>query len=202
MKSNFETDLVKEKKLASLLDSYYQKYLPFYDFERIQNIKQQLMGIDLILKNKASLQTYFVDEKAQLDYVNDSLPTFSFELFYEKNGVQKQGWLFDSKKKTDFYALVTSIYADEENIFTSCNITFVNRKLLIDFLEQKGLSKDKLAEIAAYQNSFHGKMELRGLDIRNEGYLFFSRKNKVERPVNLILKLDFLIKLGVAKKLV
>ncbi len=91
MKSNFETDLVKEKKLASLLDSYYQKYLPFYDFERIQNIKQQLMGIDLILKNKASLQTYFVDEKAQLDYVNDSLPTFSFELFYEKNRVQKQG---------------------------------------------------------------------------------------------------------------
>ncbi len=202
MKSSFRSDLEKEKQLAKLLDRYYKKHLKKYCFKRVSNGKEQKKGVDLILTSKADSAVFYVDEKAQLDYVNDSLPTFSFELFYEKNRVQKQGWLFDSKKKTHFYALVTSIYADEENIFTSCNITFVNRKLLVDFLEQKGLSKDKLAEIAASQNSFHGKMELTTLDIRNEGYLFFSRKNKVERPVNLILKLDFLIKLGVAKKLV
>ncbi|CAN0604663.1 unnamed protein product, partial [Ectocarpus sp. 12 AP-2014] len=114
----------------------------------------------------------------------------------------KQGWLFDSTKKTHFYSLVTGIYADDESKFTSCNITFVNRKMLVHYLESIGLSKEKLKEIAILHNDFHGKLELNMLDIRREGFLFFSRKNKVEKPVNLILKLDFLIEIGVAKKFV
>ncbi|MEC8832937.1 MAG: hypothetical protein VX772_11300 [Bacteroidota bacterium] len=113
MKSKFKADLSKEKKLTPLLDLYYQKYLKHYTFERISHLNQQLQGIDLILKDKQSEKQFYVDEKAQLDYINESLPTFAFELFYHKNGNQKQGWLFDSSKKTHFYALVTSIYSDE-----------------------------------------------------------------------------------------
>ena len=141
MKSKFKADLSKEKQLTPLLDFYYQKHLKHYRFERISHIKKQLEGIDLILKDNRSEKQFFVDEKAQLDYVNESLPTFAFELFYQKNGVQKQGWLFDTSKRTQFYALVTSIYSDEDDVFTSCNITFVNREKLILRLDELGLSK-------------------------------------------------------------
>jgi hypothetical protein len=202
LKSNFKTDLSKEQRLTPLLDTYYQKHLKNYEFERVSNLKKQRQGIDLILKDNRSGNTYFVDEKAQLDYINESLPTFAFELFYTKNGVQKQGWLFDVSKKTHFYALVTSIYSDEADVFTSCNITFVNREKLILRLHELGLNQSFLEELALDQKEVHGKLVMERLDPKKEGYLYFSSTNKVEKPVNLILRLEFLNRLGVAKRLV
>jgi hypothetical protein len=202
LKSNFKADLSKEKQLTPLLDYYYQKHLRHYVFERVSQLRQQLQGIDLILKDKRSGKRFFVDEKAQLDYINESLPTFAFELFYQKNGVQKQGWLFDTSKKTQFYALVTSIYSDEDDVFTSCNITFVNREKLILRLDEIGLSKKRLELIISKNQNMHGKLNLEKLHPKSEGYLFFSTKNKAEKPVNLILKLEYLERIGVAKRLV
>lgn len=202
MKSNFKADLAKEKRLATLLDYYYQKHLRFYDFERIQSLKQQLKGIDLVLKNKTSLKPFFVDEKAQLDYVNESLPTFAFELCYLKNNVEKPGWLFDDTKQTHFYGLITSIFSDEDGVYTSCNITFVNRQKLILFLAERHLTQAFLKEIISCKKDFHGKLLLQNLNPKTEGYLFFSRKNKAENPVNLILKLDFMIQIGVGRRFV
>ena len=202
MKSKFKADLSKEKQLTPLLDHYYKKHLKHYRFERVSNLKKQLQGIDLILKDNRSEKQFFVDEKAQLDYINESLPTFAFELYYQKNGVQKQGWLFDVSKKTKFYALVISIYSDDDDVFTSCNITFVNREKLIQHLDKVELSQKQLEGIISKNQDIHGKLNLEQLNPKSEGYLFFSTKNKAEKPVNLILKLDFLIKIGVAKKLV
>ena len=201
MKSKFKADLSKEKLLTPLLDHYYQKHLKHYRFERVFNLKKQLQGIDFILKDNRSEKQFFVDEKAQLDYVNETLPTFAFELFYHKNGTQKQGWLFDVSKKTQFYALVTSIYSDENDVFTSCNITFVNREKLILRLDEVGLSQKRLERIISKNQDIHGKLNLEQLNPKSEGYLFFSTKNKVEKPVNIILKLDYLMQIGVAKRL-
>lgn len=201
MKSKFKADLSKEKQLTPLLDHYYQKHLKHYCFERVSNFKKQLQGIDLILKDNRSKKQFFVDEKAQLDYINESLPTFAFELFYQKDGVQKQGWLFDTAKKTQFYALVTGIYSDEDAVFTSSNITFVNREKLIRHLDNIGLSKNNFKQIITQNKGKHGKLILEKLNAKTEGYLFYSLKNKAEKPINLILKLDFLIRIGVAKRL-
>jgi len=202
LKSNFKADLSKEKQLAPLLDSYYQKHLKQYSFERVCQLTKQLQGIDIILKDICSGKQFFVDEKAQLDYINESLPTFAFELFYHKNEIQKQGWLFDTTKKTQFYALVTSIYSDEKDVFTSCNITWVNREKLILRLDELGLNQKFLNRFSLVQKNGHGKLILEQLDPKTQGYLFFSSKNKAEKPVNLILKLDFLEQIGVAKRLV
>lgn len=161
-----------------------------------------MQGIDLILKDKNSGKPFFVDEKAQLDYVNESLPTFAFELMYLKNTVQKQGWLFDASKKTQFYALITSIYSDEDDVFTSCNITFVNREKLILRLDEMGLNQNFLKQLAYVHRNLHGKLALKELDSKSEGYLYFSTKNKAEKPINLILKLEYLLRIGVAKRLV
>ncbi|WP_190810381.1 hypothetical protein [Flagellimonas sp. S3867] len=202
LKSNFKADLAKEKRLTTLLDSYYQKHLKFYAFERVHNLKQQLKGIDLVLRHKIAQQTFFVDEKAQLDYVNESLPTFAFELLYQKKGVEKPGWLFDEHKQTHFYALVTSIFSDEEGAYTSCNITFVNRRKLVAFLKRRGLNLLFFQNIISLNKGLHGKLVLENLDPKTEGYLFFSKRNKAESPVNLILKLDFLVKIGVGRRFV
>ncbi len=202
LKSNFKTDLAKEKRLTTLLDSYYQKHLKFYHFERTQNIKQQLQGIDLVLKHKTTQQIHLVDEKAQLDYINESLPTFAFELLYQKKGAEKPGWLFDKKKKTQFYALVTSIFSDEKGTYTSCNITFVNRQTLILYLAERDLTIQSLQETISANKNLHGKLILDNLDPNTEGYLFFSRKNKAENPINLVLRLEFLLRIGVGKQFV
>ncbi len=184
------------------MDFYYKKHLKQYRFERIVDLEQQLLGIDVILTDKKSGKTHFVDEKAQLDYINERLPTFAFELFYEKDQAQKQGWLFDASKKTHFYALVTGIFSDEENRFTACNITFVNREKLIQHLTGLGLTHERFKEIMRQHKGHHGKIGLEKLHPWHEGYLFFSTQNKAEKPINLILKLDYLITIGVAKRLV
>ncbi|UII77643.1 hypothetical protein LV716_07710 [Flagellimonas sp. HMM57] len=202
MKSSFLSDLSKEKKLSKFLDAYYAKYLRHYNFKRIQDLEEQKAGVDVIFKNRKNNSRFFVDEKAQLDYLNDNLPTFAFELFYEINGKQKQGWLFDKHKKTQFYALITAIYTDAVAIFTSCCITLVNREKLIMYLNSLGLTQEHFEHLTTLSGNFHGKMQLEAIDSKHQGYLFFSRKNKVEKPVNLVLRLDFLIEIGVAKKLV
>lgn len=201
MKSTFTSDLGKEKRLSELLDAYYSKWLRHYDFERVQSLQEQLRGVDVIYKHRTTKETFLVDEKAQLDYINEDLPTFAFELHYLKNGVLKEGWLFDSAKKTDFYALVTAIYEDEPAKYTSCKVTFVNRSKLVAFLEAMGVTRNSLFDY--YQKGMvpHGKMEIQELNPRTAGYLYHSKNNKSEQPFNLILKLDYLLSNGIAKSL-
>jgi len=198
LKSNFKLDLKKEKQLSLLLDSHYQSKLKHYSFKRIADVNQQHKGIDVIFKHKQKGAIYYIDEKAQLDYINEDLPTFAFEVSYQKNNVQKQGWLFNQSKKTDFYALVTAIYSDQPTTYTSCKITFVNRPKLLAFLNKRGLNKSALLAKAKQ----HGKQAIAALNEKEEGYLYFSKNNKAEQPINLILRLDFLIKNKLGKRLV
>jgi len=202
LKSSFKTDLEKEQKLSVLLDTYYSKHLEFYNFERITDKIHQFEGVDLVFTHSKTKKLFLVDEKAQLDYINETLPTFAFELSYQKKGIEKKGWLYDQKKKTDFYALVTSIYSDLPYTFTSCKITFVNRVKLIFFLKTRGYTEQLFSDIQEMHRKTNGVVVLEKLDSKNEGYLYFSTRNKAEKPVNLILKLDFLIKIGVAKRLI
>lgn len=198
LQSNFKSDLEKEKKLSVLLNTYYKRHLKHYDFTRVQDIKRQLLGIDLLLKHKSNGEVYAVDEKAQLDYVNEDLPTFAFEISFLKRGIPKKGWLFDTSKKTDFYALITGIFCDEPSNYTSCKITWVNRKKLVDFLKTRDIAPNTLESYTKKS----GKIEIEELDHRSEGYLYFSSNTKAEKPLNLILKLDFLLQHGIAKRLV
>ncbi|MDT0606289.1 hypothetical protein [Croceitalea rosinachiae] len=200
LKSSFDSDLAKEQKLAVLLDAYYAKHLKNYDFKRVKNRKEQFQGVDVNFIHKISSNKFHIDEKAQLDYINEDLPTFAFEICYYKNEIEKEGWFFDIKKKTDFYALITAIYNDGGTLFSTCKITLVNRARLQDILIKRGLDKTNLRN--HYNQNFQGKICVNELDCRKEGYLFLSKKNKAERPLNLILKLDWLLELGVAKRLV
>lgn len=202
MKSQFTSDLKKEKALSHLLDVYYQEHLVYYNTQRIHDLKNQMAGVDIVFTHKLNKNRFFIDEKAQLDYVNEDLPTFAFELGYCKNGIFKEGWLFDARKKTDFYALVTAIYEDAPGLFTTCKITLVNRKKLLTFLCLRKITKVILNRYRLGNESLHGKLQMEELHPKKEGYLYFSRNNKSEKPINLILKLDFLIQQKIAKRMV
>jgi len=200
LKSSFKSDLNKEQRLSVLLDCYYKEHLKNYTFERIHDIKNQMLGIDVVFTHKTTGQKFLIDEKAQLDYINEDLPTFAFELEYQKKGIIKSGWLFDQNKKTNFYSLVTGIYSNEPKKFTSCKITFVNREQLSKLLFNKGVSEKRLCSYIKENKGVQGKLPIKELNDRKEGYLYFSTTNKLEKPVNLILKLDFLLNEKVGKR--
>jgi len=84
LQSSFKRNLRKEQQLSQFLDSIYQKHLKHYNFERVNVMKRQLQGIDLVLRYRGTQNEFLIDEKAQLDYLNDDLPTFAFELCYQK----------------------------------------------------------------------------------------------------------------------
>ncbi len=202
LKSTFNADLKKEQQLALLLDGYYSKHLKQYDFERVYDKKRQFEGVDLILTHKETGVRHSIDEKAQLDYINEDLPTFAFELSYKKAGGLKKGWFYDPSKKTEFYALITGIYSDAPNTYTSCKITLVNRNKLLAYLQNKGITEIRLKKTIETHGTQHGKLKLKMLNHRTEGYLYMSSDNKAEQPVNLVLRLDFLLEKGLAKRFI
>jgi len=205
--SNFNTDLLNEGLLAKHLDDIYKElfHSPDLSIERVNNLDLQHQGVDLIL-TKGNVK-YNIDEKAQLDYLNTSLPTFAFEVSYLKQLIWHKGWLFDSNKITDIYFLITGIYIKEgynlADGLMKIKITGVYRKELIKLLSDRGITESYLFDMEKdiRQKNIHGKIAIRGLSPRTEGVLYFSKNNKKEQPINLVLKLNFLINEKIGKML-
>lgn len=195
--STFREDLEKEQKLGEYLDTLYPLIFDpeIYNIERISDINRQYQGIDLILnKNK---REHLIDEKAQLDYINNPIPTFAFEISYLNKGKLKKGWLFDKNKLTNIYFLITDISASlthDSILFKSLKIRGVSRNLLISYLESKGLDEERIFQIELNIRSKqqHGRFVVKELNPKTEGYFFYSLNNKNEQPINLILKLELL----------
>lgn len=204
MKSNFEDDLKKEQYLGNYLDTIYSEVLKDFKIERKNDSSSQNQGIDLVISNDEV--EFNVDEKAQLDYLNLDLPTFAFEISYIKDNRQKLGWLFDKTKKTNKYFLITGIFLNDKNDikkgFKSCKIISVDRTKLIFFLKSRGLNFTRISEInqSIRNGKEDNKIPIAELNSRIEGNMYFSKSNKAEMPINLVLYLDFLLKSKIAKK--
>lgn len=203
---SFDKDLSSEQILARYLDKVYEE--KGYPIKRVYDYKSQLHGIDLIYK-KGQL-VYRIDEKAQLHYLNKDLPTFTFELsYFNKDEKLSEGWLFDTNKKTDLYFLITGImlkkgcdslrYPDD---IKSLKITVVDRKLLIKYLNGRGLDKEFLYRMDndLRKKGIYGKHTISGLNSKREGMLFFT-EHLQEKPLNLQLRLSFLLESKVAKQI-
>lgn len=197
--SNYRKDISKEEFLGNYLDTVYPKLFDktHYSVKRINNLGLQHKGVDLLLENAKN--KFYVDEKAQLDYLNVSLKTFAFELSYLKFGGWREGWLFDNKKITEIYFLITEIkVVNPENIYQgiqSLKITGIYRSRLLKHLEKIGLTKDRLLEIEKeLRNSgLGGRTDIKELNSKIEGNVNLTL-GKSEKPINLVLKLDYLIK--------
>jgi hypothetical protein len=175
-------------------------------FERISNLNQQHQGVDLIFNINS--KQYLIDEKAQLHYLNQDLPTFTFELSYlNKDGNINQGWFFDANKLTHYYFLITAIFL-KENKDTLTNpddiqnlkITSVNRQKLIAHLESIGLSKSRLItyDLDLRANRTYGKNPIPEFKNPKSGCLYFT-EHLAEKPINLQLNLNYLVEHRIAK---
>lgn len=198
--SNYQNDLSKEELLSKYLDGFYSKIfnLSKYSVTRNHDLESQHRGIDLILSD--GLKKFYVDEKAQLDYLNSSLPTFAFEISYLKNNSWHKGWLFDNYKITNIYFLITSIFTSKGNDLKTgvqrIKITGIYRQKLISLLFSRGLNESYLYKIENQirDKGKHGRFPIKRLNPLNEGFIYFSKNNKNEQPINLVLRLDFLVK--------
>lgn len=202
--SKFKSDLAQEDILSSYLDAVYAKKK--IEFKRITDLNKQLQGIDLIMI--VNEKSYLIDEKAQLHYLNADLPTFTFELSYLKRTISKDGWLFDYSKLTHYYFLITGIFLKKGKQVLTCSddidkikITSVNRAKLIEHLTSINLSKAKLLhyDYDCRTNKTYGKNFLSELNPKKEGLIYFTEQLE-EEPINLQLRLSYLIKVGVAKR--
>ena len=200
--SDFNKDKAVESFLANTLLNriYHNKFESDNDiFWKRTNLRNdQQKGIDLKIFSIEKSKTFYVDEKAQLNYINTKLPTCAFEIIYYKNEILKEGWLFDDNKITDVYFLINNIQQNKNGNFTDCIIYSIDRKKLIDLLNQRNINKESLKKIYekiknSLKNNSTTKLKIENLDFENEGNLQVSNK-LAEGPINLVLKLDFLEK--------
>lgn len=206
LSDSFHKDLRNERQLQKFMDEKYVQLTENKDYEisRVSDSKLQKQG-DNLIRHQQNKELY-IDEKAQLDYLNRTLATFAFEISYEKKDNIKVGWFIDDEKLTDIYFLISSIRCkDTQDLSTisACNLIIVDRKKLLAWLTTKELGLERIRELsnALREKASHGRIDTEKLNSSTEGYFYFSKENKAEKPINLILRLDNLVELGMAVKL-
>jgi hypothetical protein len=193
--SFFSHDIQQEQILGRFLDDVYLGL--GMHFERIADKDLQNKGVDIVVTKDG--HRFLADEKAQLDYIGVSMPTFAFEIGGFKEEEHRIGWLFDAKKLTTHYILVTDIFLKEgtellstEDI-ASVRLLWLNRARLLEFLAAAGFDRARCetAEQDAREKRLTGK-----IPTGQRGLYFFLSDHKAEAPFNLIIGRDHLLKIG------
>ena len=233
-RDTYKEDLAKENDLGiNFLDKIYKEndiFGPDFEYQRITDIEEQHKGIDLKVVKKETGEVFYIDEKAQLSYVDIALPTFAFELGSIINGRNVYGWLFDDKKVTDKYYLINSIMTDKNQRYAYCKIYSVSRQKLIGYLNKNNFTKargqkyvdsirdiceDDFKKLSTALKKIDGiveptsqtnksiKIRIKEFDQRDTKYninLHVSYALK-EQPINIVIKLSFLVEKGIAKRI-
>lgn len=200
------TDMNAESELARFLDeNLYAKLLAegnFCSIERMTEKEQQLQGIDVVVKTQSSVG--YIDEKAQLYYINKDIPTFAFELQFLKNGQVIEGWFLNDDLKTDHYLLiwpfasVTDVTMLKKEDFIKLDALMVSKKKLRETLASLGFDKATLVQKAAElrRTRTYGKVPTGTQGI----YYYASDSSKyVEAPINIVISKARLIALADAR---
>lgn len=202
MISNRENDSHVEREIAKFLDEHlYSNKEIFKEFVRTDGRDEQISGSDLVLSTSdGKLDRVVVDEKVAARYANTKLNSFALELsFIGRDGKRKNGWFTDYAKTTQYYLLgwidkaniqyLTEHKRYDTDAITQDNIetiewALVSRQKIMNFLEGKGWTLDKLAR----QDS---KIRENGKVATNEfinGVGFRYSNGYVEKPINILLE--------------
>ena len=192
-------DMQAETELAIFLDEYFYSRLidsgELSSAQRITYSETQREGIDVIV-TKNSWQA-FIDEKAQLYYINDGLPTFAFELGFLLDGRETIGWFLNDALRTDRYFLLwpNATTSDLECLtakdFTSVYGLMIKKKSVQQYLQGIGLSKEHLLR-DLHQLRADGTVGKHRSG--NSGvYYYVSDPNQYsESPINLVISKSIL----------
>ena len=185
-----------ETELALFMDKFLYERFPtgsaFSSIRRVQDKEEQLNGVDVEFIGTDG-RVYCVDEKAQLHYLNKSLPTFAFELLSYQKGYDTVGWLCNDKLKTDLYMLIWpyAVQDDYQGItweqFTKADCLLIQKRKVLKMLASKGLTTDTmLADARRIRASGRkGKIPIDGI----KGIYYFASytKDYKETPINIVI---------------
>lgn len=184
-----------ERIVANFLDEkFYEKHTT--NFERVNRKEEQVKGIDTIFKYNG--ETFLCDEKAAIQYRNKDLQTFSLELsFLNRRNDINNGWLLDSNKINDSFLFcwlnkIKEPFNSKGDI-EELEIVLVSRNQILDYLEELGWTASNLkikdSKIRNNEKEYLG-------NIRKDGIKFSKSFQLVEKPINILIPKDILIKIS------
>jgi len=187
-------DSSAEREVAKFLDYFLYARLarPPFDIEsqRTDTAHAQLAGSDVVLHSKS--RTYIIDEKAQIYYINRSLPTFAFEIDSLQNGILRPGWFLNTSLTTSHYLLVWPYAHHAEPAVLKMNDITKLECLCIDKLKLQRLLTAggwNTQRIQAYAQEIRSKKMYGATKIGSSTHYFFQSlpQQYREAPVNVIV---------------
>lgn len=192
-------DSNEEQELANFLDRYLYPNIQGFNSRRCIDREEQLIGMDVVLSNIDDSTEIVIDEKAQLHYINNNLPTFAFEVDSLQRGNLTPGWLFNERYVTTHYMLIypNAVHSDlniiTENDFTKVGCLLIERLSVIQYLEDRGWNKSRIEEkaIELRENNDFGRHK-----IPNERFSFVFTEHLAEQPINIVIRKEILSELS------
>ena len=198
-------DLAAEHQLAIFMDKYLYANFPtkslFSQIKRIHDKEEQLLGVDVEFTGTDG-HVYCVDEKAQLYYLNQNLPTFAFELLFDRGPHETIGWLCNQSLRTDFYMLIWP-FAEQDSCngitwdkFTRLDCLLIQKRKLLNMFAQNGLTVEQMQKDARNirANGQIGKIPIHGL---TGIYYYASDPARYrEAPINIVVSKTILLHLA------
>lgn len=188
------SDSSAEREVAKYLDYHLYYRLtkaPLYgQSQRTDTYAEQLAGSDVILH--ASGKTYIIDEKAQIYYINKSLPTFAFEVDSIQRGVRRSGWLYNDNLKTTHYLLIWphAKHTNHETLktgdITKLDCICVEKTAIQGMLHKQGWSQERIEQES---HRIRDTVTYGRIDIGNPMfYLYHSKPARYsETPINIVM---------------
>ena len=187
-------DMRAEKELASFLDVHlYPELLDkkgFSSFKRITDKAIQQRGIDVVGKTAAAIAN--IDEKAQLHYINNNLPTFAFELSFLLRGEEVTGWFLNDRLETTHYLLLwpnaktAELSRIKSSDFTVVYGAMISKVKLKRYLSSIGLDSATLLQINSALR--RNKTSISFKDSLYDGIAFSYSASYLEAPINIVIK--------------
>ena len=213
-------DMSVEQELTKFLDIYFYNklYAKCKHITRITDKDQQIKGVDIIIDYE-NFPSVYIDEKAQMHYMDTCLNTFAFEIsFIDNSNNQASGWLFMliwpletiyhnqiisitdelSRKNTVRDLLKTMQYMD----FKKLECYLIKRESVKKFLSRNGWNEQKILEMSdkLRTNNKYGKTPV--LE-SNSFYFYYSKPLEYgEAPINIVIRKNILYNLAYKRYLI
>lgn len=192
-------DMKAEQELSIYLDKYFYPKISvngsIKSIDRITDINLQMKGVDVQISFYQSTNILYLDEKAQLYYINNNLPTFAFEIdFLNRSKQLTQGWLYNPNYITDYYLLIypnavtSNISEITHNDFTNTELLFISRNAILDYLHNNGLDMNNIIQISndIRLNNKYGKTLIP--NVNDFWFILSDSKFYSETPLNIVIR--------------
>lgn len=216
-----KSDESKEIITTDYFVYYYNRIKGENDtIEIVRDKERQVKGIDIILNYKG--KKYTIDLKANTDYINQKKPLWSFvqEITTLNNDkVPIIGWLLNTNLENEYLSFLWIDKTKDGKLtcaedIESAEIAIVKKEKIINYLANLGMTRELLLSIAydlRYHNgenveeltdgkykavvSQYGKIYV-GNKYKDGFGIVFSKTNKDEQPVNVMVPRKVLIGLS------